>query len=173
MSLPFAAIFLSATVSAAASSVPAFSQYPTPDGPYGKLMLPVITNADQREFHTVLRRAITKGYDVVDGGTENERRGPNFTGHYVLVQWGCGSNCMEAALINANNGKVLRLPQMAGDKQQGFQLPTGSVDFRTLKFRTNSRLLGVPHAGDSFTYYYVLDHERWRFLKKLPTQNEE
>lgn len=124
-------------------------------------------------FYTELRRAITKGYDVVDGGTEHERRGPNFAGHYVLVQWGCGSNCMEAALIDANTGNVLRLPQVPGGEQQGFEIPTGSVDFRALQFRTNSRLLGVPNIGDSFTYYYLLEQGHWRFLKMLPTPKEE
>jgi hypothetical protein len=154
------------------TSAPRFSQYPATEGLRGQMMLPRITDAEEREFRTVLRQAVTKGYEVVDGGTEHERRGPNFGGHYVLVQWGCGSNCMEAALIDANTGHVLQLPQIPGSEVSGFEIATGSVDLRTLQFRTDSLLLGIPYVGDSQTYYYVLDRGHWRFLMKVPTPQD-
>jgi hypothetical protein len=165
-------LLLLAVLSAALSvptpfSVPGFRQYPATEGLNSRVMLPRITDAPERKFHTVLSQAITKGYNVVEGGTENERRGPNFGGHYVLVQWGCGTSCMYGALIDANTGKVFRLPQIPGAEQTGFKIPT--IDLRSLLFRTNSRLLGVENIGDSQTYYYVLVHGQWRFLKKLPT----
>jgi hypothetical protein len=80
---------------------------------------------------------------------------------------------MEAALIDANTGSVLRLPQIPGGEQHGFDIPIEPPDLSALRFRTNSRLLGVPFIGDSFTYYYVLEHGRWRFLSKLPTPDEQ
>ena len=153
-----------------ASAPPAFGEYPATEPLHGPMVMPHIVDAEERRFRTELRRAVTKGYDVVDGSTEHERRGPNFAGHYLLVQWGCGSNCMQAALIDANSGHVLRLPQVPGSDADGFSIPTGSVDFRTLQFRTGSRLLVLPNIADGHSYYYVLEQERWRFLKKLPTR---
>lgn len=91
----------------------------------GSLALPRISNAQERRFKTKLTRAITKGYDVVDGGTEHSRIGSNFAGRYVLVQWGCGSNCMQAAMIDGKDGSVLRLPQIPGEKLGYFEIPTG------------------------------------------------
>lgn len=149
------------------SARPSFHDFPATEGLHAGMMLPRITNAQERKFRTELRQAITKGYDVVEGGTEHERRGPNFGGHYVLVQWGCGTTCMSGALINANTGQILRLPQIPGAEQTGFQIPT--VDLQSLRFRTNSLLLGMDNVSDSQTYYYVLQPEGWRFLGKLPT----
>jgi hypothetical protein len=161
---------LSLPASAYSVLIPAFNQYPATERLHGEMVSPRITNADEREYDTKLREGIRSGYGVVDGGTEHERRGANFGGHYVLIQWGCGSNCMKAALVDANTGKVLHLPRIPGTEEQGFGVPTGSVDLRTLQFHTNSRLLGVPYIGDSYTYYYVLEQGRyWRFIKKLPT----
>ena len=105
----------------------------------------------------------------MDGGTEHERAGANFAGHYVLVQWGCGSNCMQAALIDGRSGTVLRLPQIPGEKLGYFGIPTGSVDLRTLQFRWNSRLLGMPCIADGMTYYYALDGQHWLFIRKEQT----
>ena len=136
------------------------------------MVLPHIMSAQEREFHTTLRQAITKGYNVVEGdGTEDERRGPNFGGHYVLVQWGCGTACMDGALIDANTGQISRLPQIPGAGQTSFHIPT--IDLQSLLFRTSSRLLGVENVGDSYTYYYVLEHGQWRFLKKLRTPESQ
>ena len=120
----------------------------------------------------MLTNAVRKGYDVVEGGTENERVGPNFAGRYVLVQWGCGSNCMEAALIDGRDGTVLRLPQIPGEELDYFGVPTGSVDMRTLEFRRYSRLLRVPRITDGMTYAYVLEGHRWQFLSKAATPEE-
>lgn len=38
---------------------------------------------------------------------------PNFAGHYILEQWGCGSSCQMGALIDALTGKVYELPLSA------------------------------------------------------------
>ena len=46
----------------------------------------------QREFRTILRNGA--------------RKGPNFAGHYTVVEWGCGSNCVVFAVVDARNGEV-------------------------------------------------------------------
>lgn len=32
---------------------------------------------------------------------------PDFAGHYIVTQWGCGSNCQDINFINARNGAVI------------------------------------------------------------------
>jgi len=166
MNLLLFAVFGFALSTAASSTDSAFRQYPATETLHGQMMLPLIADAQERKFRTVLRQAISKGYGVVEGGTQHERLGPNFGGHYVLVQWGCGTACMEGALIDTDTGHVLRLPQIPGTDQKGFEIPT--IDSQSPQFRTDSRLLVIPSIGDSYTYYYVLDKSQWHFLKKLP-----
>jgi len=61
--------------------------------PYkGKPAPPKLTTRSQREFRTLLRQGAQKG--------------PNFAGHYTVVEWGCGSNCVVFAIVDAANGKV-------------------------------------------------------------------
>jgi len=45
-----------------------------------------------REYRTQLREAAEKG--------------PDFGGRYALASWGCGTNCLELALIDLSIGKV-------------------------------------------------------------------
>lgn len=75
------------------------SQHPYPFGSYpagrlykGEPVLPKLTTPTQREFRTVLRNGA--------------RKGPNFAGHYTLVEWGCGSNCVVFAVVDVATGKV-------------------------------------------------------------------
>jgi hypothetical protein len=53
-----------------------------------------------RQFHTVLREAASQG--------------ANFNGHYRMVGWGCGTNCIEWAVIDLIDGKVWFAPEPAG-----------------------------------------------------------
>ena len=61
---------------------------------------PKLLTADQREFRTVLRNGAKKG--------------PNFASHFTVVQWGCGSNCIAMAVVDAVTGVVYDkdMPQM-------------------------------------------------------------
>jgi hypothetical protein len=51
-----------------------------------------------REFRTMLRT--------------NAEQGVNFAGHYVVVTWGCGSDCRSIAIIDARNGNVYFTPSL-------------------------------------------------------------
>jgi len=89
------------------AQVPAPKQpaYPFDRYPAGKLFkgrpaAPQLVTADQRGFRTVLRNGAKKG--------------PNFAGHFTVVQWGCGSNCIAMAVVDAVTGTVYDqdMPQM-------------------------------------------------------------
>lgn len=38
------------------------------------------------------------------------KEGPNFNGHYRLVSWGCGSSCLNWAIVDLSNGKIWIAP---------------------------------------------------------------
>ena len=50
------------------------------------------SNPTAREYRTRLR--------------EGAKKGPNFGGHYTVIDWGCGSNCQSIAIVDAVTGKV-------------------------------------------------------------------
>lgn len=41
---------------------------------------------------------------------EGAKTGPNFAGHYTIVDWGCGSACLTIAVIDCRNGRVYFAP---------------------------------------------------------------
>lgn len=151
-----------------AASQPPFSRFPAALV-HGPLHLPRIKTAEQRRFRAVLTNAVTKGYGVVEGGTEHERPGPNFAGHFLLVQWGCGLDCPEAAVIDIVDGAVIPLPTPPGRQSPpSFHLETGSSDLRDLRFTATSRLLRIPNVVDGRAYDYVLEGHTWRALAARP-----
>ncbi len=100
-----------------------FAQYPAPAPYKGKPAPPKLTTRSQREFRTVLRQGAQKG--------------PNFAGHYTVVEWGCGSNCVVFAVVDAANGKVYErdMPPINN------QYPCG------LSYRLESRLFVVEKSS--------------------------
>ncbi len=68
-------------------------------------------------------------------------RGPNFAGHYTLVEYGCGASCSAFVVVDALSGHVFQLPEMA--TVIGDNIDPALRDKATgwVQFRTNSRLI--------------------------------
>lgn len=77
-----------------------FDRYPAGKVYRGHPAAAKLVTAEQREFRTVLRNGAKKG--------------PNFAGHFTVVEWGCGSNCIAIAVVDAITGVVYDqdMPQM-------------------------------------------------------------
>jgi|GEM_PF-4408196 len=60
-------------------------------------------------------------------------RGVNYAGHYVVAEWGCGTNCQDHAIIDAKTGKIV----MMGLKSNF------SIDYR----KDSTLLVVDPHGG--------------------------
>jgi hypothetical protein len=58
----------------------------------GKPVAPLLNTPRARQYRTVLREAASEG--------------PNFNGHFTVARWGCGTNCLEWAVINLDTGAV-------------------------------------------------------------------
>lgn len=106
---------------ASTPKMPDFSRYPATTT-YSGPIHPVVLSSDkyERQFRTQLRNGI--------------KRGVNFAGEYVVVSWGCGSSCVENAVVSAKTGKVCDWFESCGDDH----------------FRKNSRLiiLNPPDGTD-------------------------
>jgi hypothetical protein len=76
------------------SKLPRFADYPA-DSVYRGRAAPVdfSSDPDARRFRTILPTGAA--------------RGPNFAGHYTVVEWGCGSPCQSHTILDARTGRIL------------------------------------------------------------------
>lgn len=74
--------------------VPRFKDYPAEHSPR-KIAKDIDWNSNKEawSFRTRLRAGL--------------RRGPNFNGHYTVVEFGCGSPCHAAEIVDVETGKVI------------------------------------------------------------------
>jgi len=102
--------------------------------------------------------------------SEALRGGVNFAGHYIIVGWGCGTGCTNAAVIDARTGNVAWPIQFYNvDASYG----DGYSD-EQIEFRKNSRLMiihGRPGSANENDqnkpgdYYYEWRNNSFRRLK--------
>jgi len=138
---------------AAQTGIPRFSDYPVRDRYAGKTA-PLVLSGEARMFRTRLKDAA--------------RGKPNFAGHFIVTTWGCGTECIGGAIIDAKTGRVFMLP---------FTLccwAPGTVDenFKPVEFRLNSNLLVLAGTrnekdGDYATRFYRFQNNRLVLLKTV------
>lgn len=144
-----------ADVSHRRQTMPRHEDYPARDT-FSGTPAPVdfASAADARRLRTVLR--------------EGAARGPNFAGHYALVQWGCGSACQSFAIVDLRTVRVTFTPR---------PLSVGA------DYRLDSELLVVDPpegwlesygadatdavGGNAASYYYRWDGRRLILLDSL------
>ena len=101
------------------------------------------------------------------------REGANFAGHYAIAGWGCGSSCLQFAIIDSTTGKVYFPPDIVSvstvhvDETPTEPEPT----FNGLRYSASSRLLIVLGAAnedasrEGIAYYEwtgkALERIRW------------
>ena len=71
---------------------PPFEQYPVNRMRGTPAKADITSRPWPRRFRTMLRLQAPTG--------------PNFAGHYTIAGWGCGSSCLQFAVIDAITGKV-------------------------------------------------------------------
>jgi len=75
-------------------------------------------------------------------------KGPNFAGHYFVVSWGCGSQCVMMAIVDAKTGVVYDPPfSLAGSE---LHLPLDSLSEMEVDFRRDSSLLILRNGCSDF-----------------------
>jgi hypothetical protein len=100
--------------------------------------------------------------------SEVARQRPDFAGHYVLVLWGCGAECLMGAAIDVRSGRVTWLPGdticcwFSGPQEQ-------AQDIDPVRYRLHSRLLVLnglrgEREGDLGQRYHAIRDGRFVHL---------
>jgi hypothetical protein len=112
------------------------------------------------------------GEGVWSGSWKNpiKASGPNFAGHYFVIRWGCGSNCLMMAILDAKTGKVYDPPlsgagtelyvnmDMLGDKEIDFNPQSSLMILR------NACRIARSECG---IYYFNWQNNRFTLLKRV------
>jgi hypothetical protein len=129
---------LSLVGAARAEDAPKFADYPGAATYHGRNAAPIMAAKEPRMNRTRIRRGA--------------RGKPNFDGHYIIVGWGCGTQCRDGAIIDAITGTVVMLPYVAGTPQQDAELVDYRVDSRLIVL--NGMIREEPPAG---SHYFEFD----------------
>jgi hypothetical protein len=165
------------------ASLPTFEDYRVRQIFQGKPAAPVLDTAVARRYRTRIKDGVEKGWGVYDEQPPRgrERPGPNFAGHYIVIQWGCGSPCLQMAIADAETGVIL-LPPIAADGK-GFILPLLTLGnsvpgVAEIHYRLDSELMVIratpvqSREHPSFEYYFVLSQGRWELLRRIRLSND-
>jgi hypothetical protein len=81
------------------------------------------------------------------------RQAPNFAGHYVVTEWGCGTGCLTGAILDVKTGKAVFLPVLLGSGSTGHPVDDQNQKF---EYRVDSYLLRVIGSlGTDAPYHFT------------------
>jgi hypothetical protein len=132
-----------------------FDEFLVTDAFKGKPGTPLVSRPEERRFRTVIR--------------EGAKQGPNFAGHYTIVEWGCGTECIQAAVVDSRTGTVFQPP--FGQKGDRYFATTW------LHFKLGSRLiLACTNCRrwareDCDQHYFVWSDDRWSEVRRSPLRD--
>lgn len=139
----------------AETKAPTFEQYQVVNQFKGRpVQVDLKSASGASRFRTVLRRGAKKG--------------PNFAGHFMIIEWGCGTGCASVAVIDATSGRVMFPKEFNPVSFPG--RPEGdSLRLRYgLVYRKDSSLLivhGIPSAqAKEGSYYYLLKNGQFSLV---------
>lgn len=127
-SVVFVMLIIGVHAHAAEKKLPQFNDYPAASqSTCRQVTVDLNSHPQANEYRTQLRTAA-------------KRRCPEFAGHYIVAEWGCGSPCQQQAFIDVRDGHVMLLP---------FSTQVGA------NFQVNSRLFVVnPEPGTLFQRWW-------------------
>jgi hypothetical protein len=163
--------WLMAGIAVAQLPVPRFEDYPVVESFTGQPAIPVLTTSQQRMYRTRIREGVTHGSGVWTGTWKEakEKQGPNFAGHYIVIRWGCGSNCLMMALVDAKTGRVYSPPL----SEVGMELyvPMDMMGDKEIDFQPNSSLMVLRNAckaarKECGVYYFNWECDHFALVKR-------
>lgn len=123
------AALLYAAAPAHADEIPSWCQYALSDAPkhapsFERYAVKVerVARSPRVDLHSNWRARMFRT-NLREAAKEGAKSGPNFAGHYALASWGCGTGCLDWALVDLRTGKVSTDENM-------FSLENNRVDFR-------------------------------------------
>jgi hypothetical protein len=158
----------------AQATVPRFEDYPVTEVFKGTPAAPQIVTPEARSYRARIREGVAKGVGVLRDG--RDQPGPNFAGHYIVVQIMCGSPCTVMVIVDAQAGIIYNPPVSAGNSgSDRIVLPYVPFDLAKLEFHVNSRLFKITGCGPDgttskpcSTYYFLWDRNEWKLIRQVP-----
>lgn len=158
-------LLVAVAVYAQKAKLPSFEEYEVSQLFRGGAVQVHLTGKFARQFRSQIENAAGKGV--------------NFAGKFTVAQWGCGSECIQMAVINQQTGAVYRGPFRVLDfSARPFVFADRSTNakpewFEPISFRPSSRLLivrGCPEEVNKncATLYYEWESEKFRLIRKIP-----
>lgn len=140
------------------NKLPKFKDYPVTEI-YKDQVATLVLTKDDTTFRTRLKEA-AKGK-------------PNFAGSYILTFWGCGSECVMGAVIDAKTGKVYWLPDSVCC--WGMEVDD---KFNPIEFRLDSKLIVLSgerneKEGDNGAHFYKFEDGKFVHIKSIMKKNWE
>jgi hypothetical protein len=165
------ALAFSAWEQSSTRAVPRFEEYPAKNVFKGKPVPPVLATPEERQYRTRIREGVSTGRGVWTGSWKDakEKPGPNFAGHYIVIRWGCGSDCLMMAIVDAVTGKVYP-PPLSGAGTELF-VPMDIMSDREIDFRLDSTLMVLRNACRTArtqcgVYYFDWQDDRSVLVKR-------
>jgi hypothetical protein len=155
-----------------AQPTPRFEDYPITEQFKGNPAAPVLATPEQRQYRTRIRNGVSTGADVWTGSWKKpiKSSGPNFAGHYFVIRWGCGSQCVMMAIVDAKTGTV-HDPPLSGVGSELY-VPLDNLSEMEVDFRPDSSLMILRNACRDFKnrascgmYYFNWHDNRFTPLK--------
>ena len=137
------------------SENPTFSEYKADVSSSKAKPIKFAGNRNARMFRTRLRQA--------------NKNGVNFAGQFIFTTWGCGTSCVQGAIIDTKTG-VVYFPEELGVMTFG---NLGDADI-PLDYNKNSKLLilkgrvGGDEDSELGTYYLVWEGTKFKQVKFVP-----
>ena len=158
------ALIISLAISSASAqnaAPPRFEQYRVVEIFHGTPADPILASSEQRNYRTRIRDGVLKTPSV------------NFAGHYSIVRWGCGSQCVMMAIVDAKTG-IIYPPPPSGTGSELY-IPLDNLSDMKVDFRADSQLLVLRNACRDFRnrttcgiYYLNWENNRFSLLKFIP-----
>ena len=155
-------VLIAAGMAVGQAAAPGFDQYRIAEAAYkGKPAAAVLKTAEDRRFRTMIRTGAATG--------------PNFAGHFTVVEWGCGAGCVAAVVVDAATGEIHRAPfkelGWALRKYEG-KYKSNDDKFQEMEYKVDSRLLVARGCLDESekcgSYFWEWNGTEFRLVKMIP-----
>ena len=151
-------------------SLPRFQDYPATSRLKGEIAKPILATPEQRRYEKEIQEGVSRGAGVWNGRwpASTSTPGPNFAGHYIVIRWGCGSQCVMMAIVDAGSGAVYAPPLSTPGS---LYVPLDNLSNMEVDFRLDSSLLVLRDACKDFknrstcgAYYFNWKRNRFALL---------
>ena len=147
--------------------VPKFSDYPVTQIFSGMPAPPKIIGLEERAASSIIQAGVERGRWVLGSDKKTQRPGPNFAGHYIVIEWSGGPDYWQAIIVDAITGQIFQPPLAGkgGAHASYFSIPMDPLDFKGIEFQLDSKLMVLPRAcpdrSHCRAYYFVWQDNRW------------